>query len=94
VDNDVVKEKMSMSFSLQVFIHIACLIDDKMMWMSKISYENVIRIKSIKIKSNNDYTNDMDKMMCHYIHNVIIKLFLNDSKMTIIISSHIRNYDM
>jgi hypothetical protein len=28
--------------------------------------------------------------MCHYIHNVIIKLLYNDSKMTISISSHVR----
>jgi len=35
-----------------------------------------------------------DKMMCHYIHNVIIKLFCNDSKMISIINSQIRNYDM
>jgi hypothetical protein len=36
-------------FSLQVFIHMTSTIDDKMMWMSKISYENVIRIKSFQI---------------------------------------------
>jgi hypothetical protein len=35
-----------------------------------------------------------DKMMCHYMHNVIIKLLYNDSKMIINISSHIRNYNM
>jgi len=35
-------------FSLQVFIHMAYMIDDKMMWMSKISYENVTKIKSFK----------------------------------------------
>jgi len=40
--NDVV-------FSLQVFIHMASTIDDKMTWMSKISYENVIKIKSFHI---------------------------------------------
>jgi hypothetical protein len=28
--------------------------------------------------------------MCHYKHNVMIKLFYNDSKMTISVSSHIR----
>jgi hypothetical protein len=28
--------------------------------------------------------------MCYYIHNVIIKLLYNDSKMIISISSHIR----
>jgi hypothetical protein len=36
-------------FSLQVFIHMASTIDDKMTWTSKISYENVIRIKSFQI---------------------------------------------
>jgi hypothetical protein len=35
--------------SLQVFIHMASMIDDKVTWMSKISFENVIRIKSLKI---------------------------------------------
>jgi hypothetical protein len=48
-------------FSLQVFIHMAYTIDNK--------------------------------MTCHYIHNVFIKLFYNDSKMTINIRSHINNYD-
>jgi hypothetical protein len=36
-------------FSLQLFIHMASTIGDKMTWMSKISYENVIRIKSFQI---------------------------------------------
>jgi len=36
--------KADVIFSLQVFIHMASTIDDKMTWMSKISYENVIRI--------------------------------------------------
>ncbi len=49
-------------FSLQFFIHMASMIDNK--------------------------------MMCHYIHNVIIKLLYNDFKMIISISSHIRNYNM
>ncbi len=40
--NDVV-------FSSQIFIHMAFTIDGKMTWMSKISYENVIHIKSFQI---------------------------------------------
>jgi len=36
-------------FSLQVFMHMASMIDDKMMWMQKISYVNVTRIKSFQI---------------------------------------------
>ncbi len=54
--------RIDVIFSLQVFIHMESMIDDK--------------------------------MMCHSIHNMIIKLFYNDSKMIINISSHIRNYDM
>jgi len=30
-----------------------------------------------------NYANDVNKMMCHYINNAVIQLFLNDSKMTI-----------
>jgi hypothetical protein len=54
--------KVDVIFSLQVFIHMAYMIDNK--------------------------------MMCHYIHNMIIKLFHDDSKMTINISLHIKNYSM
>jgi len=54
------------------------------MWLDKI-------ISNI---TKNDYANDMDKTMCHYIYTMIIKLLYNDSKMIIGISSHIRNYDM
>jgi hypothetical protein len=36
-------------FSFQVFIHMASTIVDKIMWMSKISYENVTKIKSFQI---------------------------------------------
>jgi hypothetical protein len=50
--------------------------NDKMIWMFKISIENVIRIKSCQIKLNNKYANDVDKIMCHYIDNVVIKLFI------------------
>jgi hypothetical protein len=54
------------------------MIDEKMIWMFKISFENMIKIKSFQIWLNNDYAHDMKKMMCHYIDNVIIKLFYND----------------
>jgi hypothetical protein len=59
------------------------MIDDEMMCISKISFENMIRIKLFQIWLKNNYANDMDKMMCHYINNVGIKLFYNDSKMII-----------
>ncbi len=36
-------------FSLQFFIHMTFMIDDKVTWMSKISLENVTRIKSFQI---------------------------------------------
>jgi hypothetical protein len=52
---------------------MASTIDDKMTWEFKISYENVTRIKSFQIYLKNDYVIDVGKMMCHYIHNVIIK---------------------
>jgi hypothetical protein len=48
--------------------------------MFKISFENMIMIKSFQISLKNKYAND--KMMCHYIDNVIIQLFYNDSEMT------------
>ncbi len=36
-------------FSLQVFINMASMIDDEVTWMSKMSFENVTRIKSFRI---------------------------------------------
>jgi hypothetical protein len=54
--------------------------DSKVTWMFKISFENMIMIKSFQISLKNKYAND--KMMCHYIDNVIIQLFYNDSEMT------------
>jgi hypothetical protein len=42
-------KKVDDIFSLEVFIHMASMIDDKMTWMFKISYENVTKIKSFKI---------------------------------------------
>jgi hypothetical protein len=41
--------KTDVIFSLQVFIHMESMIDDKMTWISKISYENVTKIKSFQI---------------------------------------------
>jgi hypothetical protein len=41
--------KVDVIFSLQVVIHMASTINDKMTLMSKISYENVIMIKSFQI---------------------------------------------
>jgi hypothetical protein len=43
----------------------------------------MIKIKSFQISLKNNYAIDMDKMMCHYINNVVIQLFYNDSKMII-----------
>ncbi len=59
------------------------MINDKVMWMFKISFENVTRIKSLQIRLKNNNGNDMDKMMYHYIDNVVMQLFYNDSKMAI-----------
>jgi hypothetical protein len=59
------------------------VIDDKMTWMFKILFENVIRIKSFQILIKIDYVNDTNKRMCHYIDNVVIKILYNDSKMII-----------
>jgi hypothetical protein len=61
---------------------MASMINEKMTWMSKIPFENVTKIKSFQIWLKNNYANDMEKMMCHYIDNVI-QLFYNDSKMTV-----------
>jgi hypothetical protein len=59
------------------------MISDKMTWMSKISFENVTKLKSFQIWPKNNYENDVNKMMCHYKNNVVIQLFYNHSKMTI-----------
>jgi hypothetical protein len=41
--------KAYVNFLLQVFIHMASMIEDKITWISRISYENVNRIKSFQI---------------------------------------------
>jgi hypothetical protein len=85
-------------FSLQVFIYTTSMIDNKMMWMFKISFENMTTIKSFQLWLKNDYENDVYKMMCHYIDDVVIKLLYNDSKMTINhliwVQMDIRNHNM
>jgi hypothetical protein len=77
---------------------MASMIDDKMTRMSKILFLNLIRIKSFQIWLKSDYASDMNKMMHHYINNMLIKLLYNNSEMTI---NHliwtlkdIRNYNM
>jgi hypothetical protein len=70
-----VKRKDDIIFWLQIFIHMASMIDNKVIWMSKISFENMTRIKSFQIWIKNDYANDVNKMMCHYINNVFINYF-------------------
>jgi hypothetical protein len=62
---------------------MASMINYKMMWMFKISFENVTKIKSFQIKLKDNDGNDVDETMCHYIDNVVIQLFYNDSKMVI-----------
>jgi hypothetical protein len=62
---------------------MASMIDDKLIWMFKISFENVWMTKLIQLWLNNNYANDMNKIMCHSIDNVVIRLFYNDSKMII-----------
>ncbi len=54
VDDEMLK-KIDIIFSLQIFIHVAFIIDDKMMWMFKVSFENVIKIKSFQIRLKNYY---------------------------------------
>jgi hypothetical protein len=49
-------------FSLEVFIHMASMLDNKMTWMFKISFQNMTKIKSFQIYLKNEYANDMDKM--------------------------------
>jgi len=41
--------KNDIIFLLQVFIHMTFVIDDKVMWMSKMLFEIVTKIKSFKI---------------------------------------------
>ncbi len=60
-------KKDEIIFSLQIFIHKASMSEDKVMQMSKISFENVLTIKLFKILLKNNYANDVNKMMCHHI---------------------------
>jgi len=62
---------------------MASMIDDKVIWMFKISFENVWMRKLIQIWLNNNDADDVDKIMCHSIDNVVISLFYNDWKMII-----------
>ncbi len=62
---------------------MASMIDNKMMRMCKVSFQNVTRIKSFQIWLKSNYENDMEKMMCHYKNNVVMQLFYNDSNMII-----------
>jgi hypothetical protein len=53
------------------------MIDDKMMWMSKMSFENVIRIKSFQIRLKNNYENDVSlQKQCGYT--IILQWLKND----------------
>jgi hypothetical protein len=79
IDDDMVKKGWN-HFLLQIFMHMASMIDDKVTWMYKISFENVISTKSFQIWLKNNYANDMKKMMCRYIDNLVIQLFYNDFK--------------
>jgi len=55
------------------------MIDDKVTWMFKKSFKNMIKIRPFQIWLKNNYANDVEKMMmCHYIDNVVIQLFYND----------------
>jgi len=66
-----VNKKNDIIISLQVFIHMASMIDDKVTCMSKITFDNVTKIMSFHIWLQNDYANDMDKMNTKYIHKII-----------------------
>jgi hypothetical protein len=60
------------------------MIDDKVTWIFKLSFENLIRIKSFQICLKNNHANDVDKTMCHYVDNVVIQLFYNEKQLSII----------
>ncbi len=42
-----------------------------------------VKDKVIQIWLNNNYADDVNKIMCHSIDNVVLQLFYNDSKMII-----------
>ncbi len=82
MNDNVIIERILSLFHCK-FIHMAFMIDDKVTCMFKISFENAFMIESFQVWLKNDYASDVDKMMCHYINKMVIKLLYNDSKMTI-----------
>jgi hypothetical protein len=76
-------KKDDIVFSFQILFHIASMIYDKMTRIFKIPFENLTRIKEFQIWLKNNYANDVNNMMCHYIDNVFIQLFYNDWKMIV-----------
>jgi hypothetical protein len=53
------------------------MIDNKMMWMFKISFENVAMIKSFQMWLKNNYENDVSlQKQCGHI--IILQWFKND----------------
>ncbi len=51
------------------------MIDDIMTSMSKILFENVTKIMMFQMRLKKDCATNMDKMVCHYIQNVIKNKF-------------------
>jgi hypothetical protein len=70
--------KDNVVFSLQIFIHMESMIDDKVTWMSNISFENVIMIKSLQIWLKTDYANDVSFHTKQCNHKIILQWFKND----------------
>ncbi len=56
---------------------MASMIDDKVTCMSKISLENVIKIKSFQIWLKNDFTNDVS-LYKQDGYKIILQWFKND----------------
>jgi hypothetical protein len=57
VDDNIVIGMMT-SFSLQISVHMASMIDNKVIWFFEISFQNVKMTKSFRILLNNNYAND------------------------------------